>query len=126
MNRTRVKRLSLQSRCTGDHQYLVIEKHANAIAGHASSILNIASKTQSAVDTLTVNAAIQAEIHSKQTKAINQSLAGIEENMLHLTRKTDKASAMVRRHAGFVTRHAKTLFCLMKNVKELFPLYVTF
>ncbi|OBS26272.1 hypothetical protein FPOA_00212 [Fusarium poae] len=117
---TRVKQLSLQSKSIGDNQSAIIEKHANVIAGHASNILNIVSKTQASVNTLSVNAAIQAEVQSKQYNFIEQSMTGIEKNMLQLSRKTEKASAVVRRHTEFVTRHAKMLYSLMQDVKDLF------
>lgn len=122
MDRTRVKHLAVQSHSIGTSQSLIIEKHASAIVGHASNILNIASKTQFAVDALAVKAAIQAETHSRQADALNQNLTSIQSNMLHLTRKTEKASAIVRRQATLVTRHAKMLFRLMQDVKALFNL----
>ncbi|KAH7006401.1 hypothetical protein EDB82DRAFT_573157 [Fusarium venenatum] len=117
---TRVKQLSLQSKSIGDSQLTIIEKHANAIAGHTSNILNIVSRTQAAVKTLTVNAAIQADIQSRDSNSISQSVTAIEKNILHLKRKTEKASAIVRCHAAFVTRHAKMLYSLMKDIKKLF------
>ncbi|KAG8674255.1 hypothetical protein FPOAC1_000219 [Fusarium poae] len=116
----RVKQLSLQSKGIGDNQSAIIEKHANVIGGHASNILNIVSKTQASVNTLTVNAAIQADAQSKQYNLIEQSMTGIEKSMFQLTRKTEKVSAVVRRHAEFVTRHVKILYSLMKDVKDLF------
>ncbi|UZP32447.1 hypothetical protein NXS19_000263 [Fusarium pseudograminearum] len=119
---TRVKHLSLQSKRIGDDQSSIIEKHANAIVGHSSNILNMVSRTQVAINTLTVNAAIQADIQSKRANSINQHLTGIEKNMLHLTQKTDKASAIFRRHAVFVTRHAKMLYSHMQDLKALFNL----
>ncbi|PTD11255.1 hypothetical protein FCULG_00002822 [Fusarium culmorum] len=119
---TRVKHLSLQSKRIVDDQSSIIEKHANAIVGHSSNILNMVSRTQVAINTLRVNAAIQADIQSKRANSINQHLTGIEKNMLHLTQKTDKASAIVRRHAGFVTRHAKILYSHMQDLKALFTL----
>ncbi|KAF4943700.1 hypothetical protein FSARC_14848 [Fusarium sarcochroum] len=122
--------LLLEPECPEDRQTIeriraiVIHcsQHANAIADHASNILTIASRTQSTVDALTVDVAIQGDAHSKQAKALNQNLAAIETNMLDLTRKTGKASAMVRRQAAFVSRHAKTLFRFMQDMKELFTM----
>ncbi|RGP66295.1 transcriptional corepressor ssn6 [Fusarium sporotrichioides] len=93
---TRVKHLSFHSNRIGADQSLIIEKHADAIAGHASNILKIASRTQETVTTLTVNAAIQADIHSKQRNEINQRLTGIETNMVQLAQKTERASAMLK------------------------------
>ncbi|KAM0230499.1 hypothetical protein ACHAPO_009264 [Fusarium lateritium] len=119
----RVKQISLQSKIISDNQSLFIEKHANAIAGHASNILNVASRTQVAIDTLTAKADIQAKAHSNRTTSINKSLIGIEKQMFHLTRKADSASAIVRRYAGLVTRHAKILYRLMRELKQLFTLY---
>ncbi|KAF4437391.1 hypothetical protein F53441_13068 [Fusarium austroafricanum] len=117
---TRVKRLALQSKSVGTHQSLAIEEHANAIAGHASNILSITSRTQSAVDALAADANIRAEIHSKQSKSIDKHLTGIETSMLHLTRQAEKVSAIARHHTAFLTRHAKALFRLMQDVKQLF------
>ncbi|KAH7232355.1 uncharacterized protein BKA55DRAFT_598324 [Fusarium redolens] len=96
--------------------------HANVIARHASNILSITSRTQSAVDTLAADAKVSAEIHSKQSKSIDKHLTGIETSMLHLTRQAEKASATARRHTAFLTRYAKALFRLMQDVKELFIL----
>ncbi|KAK7578372.1 hypothetical protein V3481_014221 [Fusarium oxysporum f. sp. vasinfectum] len=46
----RIEHIALQSRNIGTSQSLMVEKHANAIAGHASNILTITSRTQSAID----------------------------------------------------------------------------
>ncbi|KAH7265500.1 uncharacterized protein BKA55DRAFT_660893 [Fusarium redolens] len=101
---------------------LVIEKHANAMAGHASNILNIASKTQSAIGALAVSSSMQAELHSKQANEINKNLNSMEQSMRHMTLKTERGTAVVRREAAFITRHAKILFNLMQDIRKLFIL----
>ncbi|EWZ30262.1 hypothetical protein FOZG_16427 [Fusarium oxysporum Fo47] len=103
-------------------QSLMVEKHANAIAGHASNILTITSRTQSAIDALAVDAGTNAEAQSKQANMINKNLNAIEKTMLGLARKTENTTAMVRRQAAFLSRHAKILFRLMQDLKELFKL----
>ncbi|EXL54410.1 hypothetical protein FOCG_05279 [Fusarium oxysporum f. sp. radicis-lycopersici 26381] len=105
-------------------QSLMVEKHANAIAGHASNILTITSRTQSAIDALAVDAGTNAEVQSKQANMINKNLNAIEKTMLGLTQGTENTTAMVRRQAAFLSRHVKILFRLMKNLKELFKLYM--
>ncbi|CAM1510770.1 Fc.00g082830.m01.CDS01 [Cosmosporella sp. VM-42] len=115
----RVKQLASQCKSIGTYQSLVIEKHANSIAGHATSILNVTSRTQSAIDALTANAAIQSQAHTSQMEALNQNLAAIQTNMDDLAGKTGKVSAIVR-------RHAKTLFCLMQDIKALFMVFANY
>ncbi|KAH7211300.1 hypothetical protein BKA60DRAFT_651155 [Fusarium oxysporum] len=105
-------------------QSLMVEKHANAIAGHASNILTITSRTQSAIDALAVDAGINAEAQSNQANMINKNLNAIEKTMLGLTQKTENTTAMVRRQAAFLSRHVKILFRLMQDLKELFKLYM--
>ncbi|TXB99616.1 hypothetical protein FocTR4_00013632 [Fusarium oxysporum f. sp. cubense] len=105
-------------------QSLMVEKHANAIAGHASNILTITSRTQSAIDALAVDAGTNAEAQSKQANMINKNLNAIEKTMLGLTQKTENTTAMVRRQAASLSRHVKILFRLMQDLKELFKLYM--
>jgi hypothetical protein len=100
----------------------MVEKHANAIAGHASNILTITSRTQSAIDALAVDAGTNAEVQSKQANMINKNLNAIEKTMLGLTQKTENTTAMVRRQAAFLSRHVKILFRLMQDMKEIFKL----
>ncbi|KAL2682390.1 hypothetical protein Neosp_006840 [[Neocosmospora] mangrovei] len=85
---TRLKQLASQSRCIGTSQALAVERHANAIAGHAKSILSMASRTQTTVDALMANTAIQAETSSRQAKALDRNLKAIETNIDSLPRKT--------------------------------------
>ncbi|KAI3577714.1 hypothetical protein IWW34DRAFT_820453 [Fusarium oxysporum f. sp. albedinis] len=118
----RIEHIALQSRNIGTSQSLMVEKHANAIAGHASNILTITSRTQSAIDALAVDAGTNAEVQSKQANMINKNLNAIEKTMLGLTQGTENTTAMVRRQAAFLSRHVKILFRLMKNLKELFKL----
>jgi beta-mannanase len=125
MNSASIRRLALQLHATGTAQSLVIEKHANAMAGHASNILKIASKTQSAIGALAVSSSMQAEVHSKQANEINQNLNAMEQNMRHMTLKTERGTAVVRRQAAFITRHAKTLFNLMQDIRKLFILCIS-
>ncbi|RYC96184.1 hypothetical protein BFJ63_vAg1057 [Fusarium oxysporum f. sp. narcissi] len=120
----RIEHIALQSRNIGTSQSLMVEKHANAIAGHASNILTITSRTQSAIDALAVDAGTNAEAQSKQAIMINKNLNAIEKTMLGLARKTENTTAMVRRQAAFLSRHAKILFRLMQDLKELFKLYM--
>ncbi|TVY64402.1 General transcriptional corepressor trfA [Fusarium oxysporum f. sp. cubense] len=116
----RIEHIALQSRNIGTSQSLMVEKHANAIAGHASNILTITSRTQSAIDALAVDAGTNAEAQSKQANMINKNLNAIEKTMLGLARKAENTTAMVRRQAAFLSRHAKILFRLMQDLKELF------
>ncbi|KAL6364712.1 hypothetical protein LRP88_00683 [Fusarium phalaenopsidis] len=95
---------------------LAVERHANAIAGHATSILSIASRTQSTVEILADNTASQAETSSRQAKALDRNLKAIETNIDDLSWKTGKTSAMIH-------RHAKRLFRLMQDIKEMFTLF---
>ncbi|KAF4336870.1 hypothetical protein FBEOM_9250 [Fusarium beomiforme] len=118
----RIQHIALQSRTIGTSQSLMIEKHANAIAGHASNILTITSRTQIAIDALAVNASTSAQTQSKQANLINKNLNGIEKTMLDLSQKNENTTAMVRRQAAFLSRHAKILFRLMQDMKELFTL----
>ncbi|KAF5648008.1 hypothetical protein F52700_1222 [Fusarium sp. NRRL 52700] len=118
----RIEHIALQSRNIGTSQSLMVEKHANVIAGHASNILAITSRTQSAVDTLAVNAGINAEAQSNQANVINKNLNAIEKTMSGLTHKTENTTGMVRRQAAFLSRHVKILFRLLQNLKDLFKL----
>ncbi|KAL5588271.1 hypothetical protein FOBRF1_014799 [Fusarium oxysporum] len=120
----RIEHIALQSRNIGTSQSLMVEKHANAIAGHASNILAITSRTQSAIDALAVDAGTNAEAQSKQANLINKNLNAIEKTMLGLTQKAENTTAMVRRQAAFLSRHVKILFRLMQDLKELFKLYM--
>ncbi|RKK70258.1 hypothetical protein BFJ69_g12003 [Fusarium oxysporum] len=90
----RIEHIELQSRNIGTSQSLMVEKHANAIAGHASNILTITSRTQSAIDALAVDAGINAEAQSNQANMINKNLNAIEKTMLGLTQKTENTTAM--------------------------------
>ncbi|KAJ4078915.1 hypothetical protein NW761_011661 [Fusarium oxysporum] len=118
----RIEHIALQSRNIGTSQSLMVEKHANAIAGRASNILTITSRTQSAIDALAVDAGTNAEAQSKQANMINKNLNAIEKTMLGLARKAENTTAMVRRQAAVLSRHAKILFRLMQDLKELFKL----
>ncbi|KAG7422908.1 General transcriptional corepressor ssn6 [Fusarium oxysporum f. sp. raphani] len=120
----RIEHIALQSRNIGTSQSLMVEKHANAIAGHASNILTITSRTQSAIDALAVDAGTNAEAQSKQANMINKNLNAIEKTMLGLARKAENTTAMVRRQAAVLSHHAKILFRLMQDLKELFKLYM--
>ncbi|KAF5585822.1 hypothetical protein FPANT_7376 [Fusarium pseudoanthophilum] len=64
---TSIRRLALQSHAVGATQSMMIEKHANAMAGHASNILSITSRTQSAIDNLASTAVV-----SRQTTLITR------------------------------------------------------
>ncbi|KAK2927919.1 hypothetical protein FoTM2_013095 [Fusarium oxysporum f. sp. vasinfectum] len=108
----RIEHIALQSRNIGTSQSLMVEKHANAIAGHASNILTITSRTQST----------KAEAQSKQANMINKNLNAIEKTMLGLTQKTENTTAMVRRQAAFLSRHAKIIFRLMQDLKSFLSL----
>ncbi|KAI1017574.1 hypothetical protein LB504_003961 [Fusarium proliferatum] len=118
----RVQRLVLQMKISETHQTLAIEKHTNAIAGQAINILNITSRTQSTIDALALQASVQAEIHSKQADEINQSLNSIEQNMRHMTLKSEQCTTVVRRQAIFISRQVQNLFHLMQDIKKLFIL----
>ncbi|EMT62806.1 hypothetical protein FOC4_g10006445 [Fusarium odoratissimum] len=118
----RIEHIALKSRNIETSQSLMVEKHANAIAGHASNILTITSRTQSAIDALAVDAGTNAEAQSKQANMINKNLNAIEKTMLGLTQKTENTTAMVRRQAASLSRHVKILFRLMQDLKELFKL----
>ncbi|KAF4499942.1 General transcriptional corepressor ssn6 [Fusarium agapanthi] len=120
----RIEHIALQSRNIGTSQSLMVEKHANAIAGHASNILTITSRTQSAIDTLAVDASTNAEAQSKQANMINKNLNAIEKTMFGLTQKSENTTGMVRRQTAFLGRHVKILFRLMQNLKDLFKLYM--
>ncbi|EXA41350.1 hypothetical protein FOVG_09843 [Fusarium oxysporum f. sp. pisi HDV247] len=66
---TSIRRLTLQSQAIGTAQSMAIEKHATAMAGHASDILNIASKTQTAIGALEVSQVCRRRlIQSTQTR----------------------------------------------------------
>ncbi|KAF5651832.1 general transcriptional corepressor ssn6 [Fusarium sp. NRRL 25303] len=121
-SQTRLQRLVLQMKISETHQTLAIEKHTNAIAGQATNILNITSRTQSTIDALALQASVQAEIHSKQADEINQSLNSIEQNMRHMTLKSEQCTTVVRRQAFFISRQVQNLFHLMQDIKELFIL----
>ncbi|RSL68999.1 hypothetical protein CEP54_002571 [Fusarium duplospermum] len=116
---TRVKQFASQSRCIGTSQALAVERHASAIADHATSILSIASRTQSTVDILAANAAAQAKASSRQAKALNRNLKAIETRVDDLSQKTGKISATIY-------RHAKRLFRLMQDIKEMFTLFTNY
>ncbi|TVY61385.1 hypothetical protein Focb16_v013181 [Fusarium oxysporum f. sp. cubense] len=75
---TSIRRLTLRSQATGTAQSMAIEKHATAMAGHASHILNIASKTQTAIAALEVSTSMQAKTYSDHTNEINESLKAME------------------------------------------------
>ncbi|KAF5722435.1 hypothetical protein FMUND_2947 [Fusarium mundagurra] len=113
-----IRRLALQSQAAGAAQSTMIEKHANAMAGHASTILSITSRTQSAIDNLVLSSSIQAQIHSKQTNKINESLQAMERNMHHMTLKSEQSTAVVSHQTTLITRHAKTLYQLMQDIKR--------
>jgi endonuclease III len=104
---------------------MMIEQHANAMAGHASNILSITSRTQSAVDNLAVSTNMQAETNAKQTNEINESLKAMERNMHHMTLKSEQSTAVVNHQTTLITRHAKTLYQLMQDIKRLFFLYIS-
>ncbi|KAI7762228.1 hypothetical protein LZL87_006623 [Fusarium oxysporum] len=53
---------------------------------------------------------------------INQNLTSIEQSMRHMKLKTERGTAVVRRQAAFITRHAELLFNLMEDMKKLFVL----
>lgn len=108
-----------------NHQTLAIEKHTNAIAGQATNILNITSRTQSTINALALQASVQADIHSKQADEINQSLNFIEQNMRHMTLKSEQGTTVVRRQAIFISRQVQNLFHLMQDIKKLFILYIS-
>ncbi|KAK7584653.1 hypothetical protein V3481_010982 [Fusarium oxysporum f. sp. vasinfectum] len=99
---------------------MAIEKHAIAMAGHASDILNIAPKTQTAIGALEVSTGMQAKTYSEHTNEIYESLKAMERNMRHMTLKSERGTAVVHHQANFITRHAKTLFHLMQDIKRLF------
>ncbi|EWG38526.1 hypothetical protein FVEG_01719 [Fusarium verticillioides 7600] len=119
-HQTSIRRLALQSHAVGATQSLMIEKHANAMAGHASNILSITSRTQSAIDNLVVSTGMQAEMHTKQTNEINESLKAMERNMHHMTLKSEQSTAVVNHQTTLITRHANTLYQLMQDIKRLF------
>ncbi|EXM34342.1 hypothetical protein FOTG_01200 [Fusarium oxysporum f. sp. vasinfectum 25433] len=114
------QRLTLQFQATGTAQSMAIEKHAIAMAGHASDILNIAPKTQTAIGALEVSTGMQAKTYSEHTNEIYESLKAMERNMRHMTLKSERGTAVVHHQANFITRHAKTLFHLMQDIKRLF------
>ncbi|KAI1039544.1 hypothetical protein LB505_002594 [Fusarium chuoi] len=116
----RIQRLVLQMKVSENHQTLAIEKHTNAIAGQATNILNITSRTQSTINALALQASVQADIHSKQADEINQSLNFIEQNMRHMTLKSEQGTTVVRRQAIFISRQVQNLFHLMQDIKKLF------
>ncbi|KAF5588330.1 general transcriptional corepressor ssn6 [Fusarium subglutinans] len=120
----RIEHIALQSRNIGTSQFLILEKHANTIAGHASNILTITSRTQSAIDTLAVDANTNAEAQSKQANMINKNLNAIEKTMLGLAQKSENTTGMVRRQTAFLGRHVKILFRVMQNLKDLFKLHM--
>ncbi|EWZ87338.1 hypothetical protein FOWG_09225 [Fusarium oxysporum f. sp. lycopersici MN25] len=115
-----IRRLTLQFQATGTAQSMAIEKHAIAMAGHASDILNIASKTQTAIGALEVSTGMQAKTYSEHINEIYESLKAMERNMRHMTLKSERGTAVVHHQANFITRHAKTLFHLMQDIKRLF------
>ncbi|KAK2673796.1 hypothetical protein RAB80_011339 [Fusarium oxysporum f. sp. vasinfectum] len=115
-----IRRLTLQFQATGTAQSMAIEKHAIAMAGHASDILNIAPKTQTAIGALEVSTGMQAKTYSEHTNEIYESLKAMERNMRHMTLKSERGTAVVHHQANFITRHAKTLFHLMQDIKRLF------
>ncbi|KAF5009438.1 hypothetical protein FDECE_4319 [Fusarium decemcellulare] len=123
---TRVRQLASQSKSIQTCQSLVIEKHANAIAGHATTILKMVSRTQGVADDIAANAATQAKIQAEQSEALNRHLTAMETNIDDLAQKTGKATAMVRRHAASVSRHAKTLFSLMQEIKALIMIFTNY
>ncbi|KAF5558992.1 general transcriptional corepressor ssn6 [Fusarium mexicanum] len=120
----RIEHIALQSRNIGTSQFLILEKHANTIAGHASNILTITSRTQSAIDTLAVDASTNAEVQSKQANMINKNLNAIEKTMVGLAQKSENTTGMVRRQTAFLGRHVKILFRVMQNLKDLFKLHM--
>ncbi|RSM20299.1 hypothetical protein BHE90_008547 [Fusarium euwallaceae] len=111
-DRTRVKQLASQSRSIGTSQALAVERHASAIADHATSILSIASRTQSTIEVLAANTAVQVETSSRQAKALDRNLKAMKTNIDSLSQKTGKISATIH-------RHAKRLFRLMQDIKEM-------
>ncbi|KAG4270567.1 hypothetical protein FPRO04_02548 [Fusarium proliferatum] len=120
----RLQRLVLQMKISETHQTLAIEKHTNAIAGQATNILSITSRTQSTIDPLALQTTVQAEIHSKQADEINPSLNSIEQNMRHMTLKSEQGTTVVRRQAIFISQQVQNLFHLMQDIKKLFILHV--
>ncbi|KAF5672100.1 hypothetical protein FCIRC_8518 [Fusarium circinatum] len=120
----RIEHIALQSRNIGTSQSLMLEKHANAIAGHASNILTITSRTQSAIDILAVDANTNAEAQSKQANMINKDLNAIEKTMLGLAQKSENTTGMVRRQTAFLGRHVNILFRVMQNLKDIFKLHM--
>ncbi|KAI1049793.1 hypothetical protein LB506_001937 [Fusarium annulatum] len=120
--RARIQRLVLQMNVSENRRTLLIEKYTNAIAGQASNILSITSKTQSTIDALASHTSVQAEIHSKQADEINQSLNSIEQNLRHMTWKSEHGTTVIRRQAAFITRQAQALFYLMQDIRKLFIL----
>lgn len=124
MYKTSIRLLTLQFQATGTTQSMAIEKHAIAMAGHASDILNIASKTQTAIGALEVSTGMQAKTYSEHINEIYESLKAMEQNMRHMTLKSERGTAVVHHQANFITRHAKTLFHLMQDIKRLFFLCI--
>ncbi|WJG35579.1 uncharacterized protein FOBCDRAFT_241270 [Fusarium oxysporum Fo47] len=119
------QRLTLQFQATCTAQSMAIEKHAIAMAGHASDILNIASKTQTAIGALEVSTGMRAKTYSEHINEIYESLKAMERNMRHMTLKSERGTAVVHHQANFITRHAKTLFHLMQDIKRLFFLCIS-
>ncbi|KAH7199532.1 hypothetical protein DER44DRAFT_842526 [Fusarium oxysporum] len=83
---------------------------------------HITSRTQSAIDALAVSTKMQSEIHSRQENDINQSLNVIEQNMRHMTLKTERGTDIICRQTAFFSRQVETLFRLMRDMKKLFLL----
>ena len=122
MDRSQIKRLSVELRGMENTQSALIDKHLTALIQQTSSTFNIVATSPNAIADLQTITVEHAARQSVEGQALQRGLDGITESMEALSLTTKQTWTAAQRHVAAMGRMVKRLDALMWDIGKLFLL----